>query len=434
MPTGSGKTRCGSVIALKTIAKSGVVDILVHRRETAKQFHNTLLSLGHNAELCIAENKNVNWDADILIGMVETYHRRKESHSRIPRLILCDEAHRGEFRKIVTEFDGYVLGLTATPIAAAKDSPLNSYFDGCINPISQEWLIKNKYLCEVDYYLQEFNQRALTVKAGEFTEKSQLDEFSKPKLFKGALRQYQKFCDGQKAICYNVNIEHSIKMHDEFTMAGIKSWHLDGKTPDGERDRILQEFNDYVGGCVLNNVGVATTGTDIPSVEVIILNRATTQLSLYHQMVGRGGRIIKDVKYKFSVIDMGGNTQRFRNVGVYGADVDWQFLFNNPTGAFDGREVKVMKKSCPKCAKTISYKSRACDCCGHIFPHKEMLKFAELSKDLVLYRQIMREAMPKDLQIEVKNMTYSQLVRYGEYMGYAKNWAGIQIGIRNKYK
>lgn len=371
MPTGSGKTRCGSVIAIRSMNKGNLVDILVHRRETAKQFQKTLRLLGHDPEMCWPENKNVNWDAPIIIGMVETYHRRKENHNRETRLMIVDEAHRGEFRKVVKDFQGMVLGLTATPVAASKDEPLNKYFEFCINPIKTSWLIENGFLCGADQYHTTFSSRNLKILGGEFTEKSQYEEFRKPKLYKGALTQYLKLANGEKAICYNVNVEHSKRMHEEFTLAGIKSWHIDGKTPDDQRDEILSDFENYHGACVLHNVGIATTGTDIPSVQVIILNRATTQLSLYHQMTGRGGRIVEGSKTRFKIIDMGGNTERFRNAGVYGADVDWQLLFNNPEGSFDGRKPKEFKKSCPRCAKTLGVRLLTCPCCQYTFTKED---------------------------------------------------------------
>lgn len=434
MPTGSGKTRCGSVMALRAVAKGNLVDILVHRRETAKQFQKTLRLLGHDPEMCWPENKNINWEAEIIIGMVETYHKRKSKHNRKAKFMLVDEAHRGEFRKVVTDFEGMILGLTATPIASAKDEPLNKYFEFCLNPIKISWLIENGYLCGADQYHTSFSSKNLKILGGEFTEKSQWEAFSKPKLYKGCLSQYMKLAHGKKAICYNVNVEHSKLMHGEFIMAGVKSWHIDGKTPDDERDQMLSDFENYSGACVLHNVGIATTGTDIPSVEVIILNRATTQLSLYHQMTGRGGRIVEGVKNRFTIIDMGGNTERFRNAGVYGSDVDWQFLFNNPEGAFDGRKPKEHKKSCPRCAKSISLRALKCECCSYQFSKEEALKSAELTKDLVLMREVAAHYMPERLKKPRDKMSYRELSEYAAYMGYNPKWAGIQIGLQKRKK
>jgi superfamily II DNA or RNA helicase len=49
----------------------------------------------------------------------------------------------------------------------------------------------------------------------------------------------------------------------------------------------------------------STTGFDEPTVDTIILNRATKSLTLYYQMIGRGSRKLpnKDI----TVIDLGNN-------------------------------------------------------------------------------------------------------------------------------
>ncbi len=73
-------------------------------------------------------------------------------------------------------------------------------------------------------------------------------------------------------------------------------------------------------------MSILTTGFDEPSVETIILNRATRSLTLYFQMIGRGSRIL-DNKSHFNVIDMGNNIARF---GPWNAPIDWQEIFHFP--------------------------------------------------------------------------------------------------------
>jgi len=75
-----------------------------------------------------------------------------------------------------------------------------------------------------------------------------------------------------------------------------------------------------------------TTGFDEPTVEAIILNRATKSLTLYYQMIGRGSRILKN-KSTFQVIDLGNNLHRF---GPWGSDLDWHRIFRTPNFYLDG--------------------------------------------------------------------------------------------------
>jgi len=76
----------------------------------------------------------------------------------------------------------------------------------------------------------------------------------------------------------------------------------------------------------LTSVSILTTGFDEPSVENIILNRATKSLTLYYQMIGRGSRRLKN-KEEFNVIDLGNNAARF---GLWDEPVDWELIFKNP--------------------------------------------------------------------------------------------------------
>ena len=94
---------------------------------------------------------------------------------------------------------------------------------------------------------------------------------------------------------------------------------------DNERKDILQWFKETP-DAILTSVGILTTGFDEPTVESIILNRATRSLTLYFQMIGRGSRILPH-KDTFTVIDLGNNLARF---GRWDEEIDWQAIFRSP--------------------------------------------------------------------------------------------------------
>ena len=100
---------------------------------------------------------------------------------------------------------------------------------------------------------------------------------------------------------------------------------MDNTCNKQERKDILKWFKNTPGG-ILSSVSILTTGFDEPSVESIILNRATRSLTLYFQMIGRGSRVRGD-KNTFKVIDLGNNAIRF---GPWSQPVDWQHIFKNP--------------------------------------------------------------------------------------------------------
>src|SRR5690606_6168374 len=74
------------------------------------------------------------------------------------------------------------------------------------------------------------------------------------------------------------------------------------------------------------SVSILTTGFDEPTVQSVILNRATRSLTLYFQMIGRGSRPLPNKK-TFTVIDLGNNIARF---GAWDEKMDWYDIFRSP--------------------------------------------------------------------------------------------------------
>ena len=107
--------------------------------------------------------------------------------------------------------------------------------------------------------------------------------------------------------------------------AGYPIANLDNTNTRKERELILKWFHKTP-NAIISSVSILTTGFDEPSIEAIILNRATKSLTLYYQMIGRGSRIFGE-KNTFEVIDLGNNFHRF---GPWGADLDWQKMFRAP--------------------------------------------------------------------------------------------------------
>ncbi len=84
--------------------------------------------------------------------------------------------------------------------------------------------------------------------------------------------------------------------------------HLDGTTPEEERDAILSRFAD--GDLrVVCNYGILTEGWDVPEAGACVLARPTQSLGLYLQMAGRVLRPLPN-KARPIILDHGGNTTR----------------------------------------------------------------------------------------------------------------------------
>ena len=144
------------------------------------------------------------------------------------------------------------------------------------------------------------------------------------------LSAYEQQAKGSKTLIFNNGIQTSKYVYQLFKEAGYTIRHLDNTATEKDRRAILIWFKETP-DAILTSVGILTTGFDEPTVNTIILNRATRSLTLYHQMIGRGSRILKN-KSTFNVIDLGNNAVRF---GMWDAPIDWQTIFRFPNKYYD---------------------------------------------------------------------------------------------------
>jgi type I site-specific restriction endonuclease len=139
------------------------------------------------------------------------------------------------------------------------------------------------------------------------------------------LYSYEQMAKGTKTLIFNNGINTSKQVYQLFVNAGYEIRHLDNTHSEQDRRDILDWFRTKP-DAILTSVSILTTGFDEPSVSTIILNRATKSLTLYHQMIGRGSRVI-GTKKDFRVIDLGNNSRRF---GLWEQHIDWQDIFVHP--------------------------------------------------------------------------------------------------------
>jgi superfamily II DNA or RNA helicase len=160
---------------------------------------------------------------------------------------------------------------------------------------------------------------------GDYTVKSSDDLYTNTLMQEKLLHAYTERSLGKKTLIFNNGIHTSLYVYETFREAGYDIRHLDNTSSSEERKDILHWFKKTPDG-ILTSVGILTTGFDEPTVETIILNRATKSLTLYFQMIGRGSRKLPG-KDEFTVIDLGNNAARF---GLWSDPVNWQHIFKSP--------------------------------------------------------------------------------------------------------
>ena len=339
LPTGGGKTVIFSELAKRFILEQGKkVLILTHRIELLGQTSRMLSDIGVENKIIDSKVKMLDEDKEhwCYVAMVETLNNRlNDEHIAFDNLglVVIDEAHYNSFRKLFKFFEGQILlGVTATPLSSNIKLPLKDNYQELIVGESISTLVDDGYLARAKTYSYDVNLKSLKVGInGDYTVSSSERLYGNYFMQEKLLYAYEEKAKGTKTLIFNNGIHTSLMVAQLFEEEGYEIRHLDNTHTEKERQEILTWFHEKP-DAILTSVSILTTGFDEPSVETIILNRATKSLTLYHQMIGRGSRVFGKKK-DFTVIDLGNNARRF---GLWDAHVNWQDIFRAPNAYLEG--------------------------------------------------------------------------------------------------
>jgi superfamily II DNA or RNA helicase len=334
LPTGGGKTVVFSEITRQYIKqKKKKVLILTHRIELSRQTSNMLSEFGVRNKVINSQVKELPDQKDYMcfVAMVETLNNRLNDNIFTLEdvgLVIIDEAHYNSFRKLFKFFEEcFILGVTATPLSSNIKLPMKDIYQELIVGSSISFLVENNFLAKAINYSYDVGLSGLLKIGinGDYTVKSSEDLYNSLSMQNKLLKAYKERALGKKTLIFNNGINTSRQVYETFKAGGFDVRHLDNTNTKQQRKEILKWFKKKP-GAILTSVSILTTGFDEPTIETIILNRATRSLSLYFQMIGRGSRIIPN-KPTFDVIDLGNNIARF---GLWSKEIDWQKIFRAP--------------------------------------------------------------------------------------------------------
>ena len=333
LPTGGGKTVIFSEIAKRYIRETGKkVLILTHRIELLAQTSRHLADINVKNKIIVSKVKDLPDEKQYMcfVAMVETLNNRlrddKMDFENLG-LVIVDEAHYNSFRKLFKWFEEQmILGVTATPLSSNIELPLHENYKELIVGESISSLIGKGFLSKATTYSYDVSLHSLKIGInGDYTVSSSEKLYGNFFMQEKLLYAYEQKAKGTKTLIFNNGINTSKVVYQMFKEAGYEIRHLDNTHSEVERKEILEWFRTKK-EAILSSVSILTTGFDEPTVETIILNRATKSLTLYHQMIGRGSRVLPG-KSTFNVIDLGNNARRF---GLWEMDMNWQDIFRNP--------------------------------------------------------------------------------------------------------
>lgn len=377
MATGGGKTAAFCEVLKLAHQKGTACLVVVRGRKLIAQASARLDREGVPHDIIMAGSTRRTFE-NIRVCSIDTLHRR--GHAPEASLIVIDEAHQ-------TSGDGYkwflaqypharILGVTATPHLKRG---MRHIADAVVRPITASELTEQGYLVPLRYWTPEAPDLSDVKTIGDDYNQKELGKAMRKAALSGNIvKTYLEKGNGRRAVLFAVDIEHSRLLVEQFRCEGICADHIDATCTDEQRDQAITRLEKKEIS-VLSNVGVLTTGVDIPPIELIIMARPTKSYNLWIQMIGRGTRPCPEVeKSDCHIFDHAGN------VAKHGLLEDERecHLDGKPPG--DAPQVK----QCMACYAWNGHFASACSACGAPFEEQkkpQRNKDTDENVDLQLY-------------------------------------------------
>lgn len=309
-PTGSGKTRMGVEFATRHLARGGTgVLWLAHRVELVQQAAERLQKEGIERVGVIAAGVAPDPGALVQVASTQTLLARGALPSA--SLVVLDEAHHyvaAQWGDLAKQYAGVTrLGLTATP-ERGDGKPLGDLFDRLVVGATAKNLTEWGFLvpCRIEAPAR----------------------YNPKRLHEDPVEAYLRCSPNGLALAFTRTVKGATQMRSSFEAAGIAAGVVCATTKPDVRAGLLARF--AAGDIrVLVNVGVLTEGTDIPSVDTIILARGVGSAGLYIQIVGRGLRTFPG-KTHMTLLDLVGASKKHgppaaeRAFSLEGRAITWQ--------------------------------------------------------------------------------------------------------------
>ncbi len=285
LSTGGGKTIILAAIASKMTAQSEGVLVVAHREELIIQAAEKLAAVTKLQPGIIKAGYKPT-DSLIQVASIQTLARRQVYPTA--ELVIIDEAHHSSaksYRKLLDAYpEALILGLTATP-RREDGYGFRDIFEHLICSISTKELIALGYLTDYKLIAGFKYSRHKVPPKRDFT-RQELEAVASDYKPSEVLKQWQNFCADKKTVIFAVNVMHSQQIAAAFCANGIRCEHLDGDTPNSQRQAILARFRSGETQ-VISNCAILTEGFDCPDSGAAVIARPTSSVTLWLQMIGR---------------------------------------------------------------------------------------------------------------------------------------------------
>lgn len=370
-PTGSGKTVIQSEMAGRCAATGKRVVLLTNRRILLKQCADQLVE--HGVDFAVVSSE---WEQYLdsscavqLCSIPTLWARRERVELPAADLVLVDEAHsnhRGDMAWNLLEHyrqrGAVLVGFTATPVGLA------AAYDTLVVAAKTSELLAKGVLVPCDVFApNQPDVDGVKVVNGEYSARDLEKRVRSCTVFGHVYPHWDKINPAHlPTVMWAPGKDFSRWFVKMFNDKGVPAAHVDGSTPDAEREDIFGRLND---GrlTIVSSCGVLREGWNAPSVACGILLQPCRSLSTYIQIAGRLLRSHPG-KEKAILLDHAGA------VWAHGSptnDIDWELGDTNHS--IQQRAKKKRKENgegpgegicCPQC-HFVRQAGPICPRCGH---------------------------------------------------------------------
>lgn len=417
LPCRSGKSYVMAKIAQDAGKKKSNVLILAHRHSLLNQHKELFESL----EL---DNYNIRIES----VFTEANHLGEKGPVD---LIIIDEAHlsgAASYQKVCEYYDCLRILFTATP-ARLDGKPLN-LADSMVIGITAKELIKMGKISDYDYYAPNINLDLSGVEkiAGDYNNKQLGEAARKPTIYGDVLKYYKELGQNRQAIAYCINVEHSKEICQMFNDNGIIAEHIDAKTNEKDRQKVMDQFKEGKIQ-ILCNCNLISEGITLPTASVGLLLRPTLSLPLYIQQSCRV--LTPDEGKKAVIIDYVNNIQRH---GMPTQDRNWSLDIKVKEYCNENEDGTLKIRICQECFSTFET-APVCPFCGATYETTPVeiqnMKEIELKK-IEEEKERRRKVYSDNITEKVKNyasakecQNWFELVKWVQYKGYKPGYAFV---------
>lgn len=284
--------------------------ILQPSKELLEQNYEKLVSYGVDDISIYSASKNSKEIGKYTYATIGSIYKKPELFKHF-KYVIIDECHlvnpknlKGMYMKFLKAINcNNVCGLTATPYRL-KQQFFQEYGDLCytaslkminrIHPfffkkiafkIETAELIERGYLSPIKYITEEVDLNSLRINStgADYTPESVESYWNDERIHK--LAKIVDYIDKQhrRNLVFCSSIRQATRTTVMLKEKGLRVAMVTGETPKQEREEIVSAFR---AGRLkhLINVGVFTTGFDVPELDSIVLAKNTMSLALYYQM------------------------------------------------------------------------------------------------------------------------------------------------------